>query len=63
LGLFGPPFRWLIDIQRRFPDVFAKRQNGFVPTELCFVAATGMKHCLPAEMTRDQTSGSETGGI
>jgi hypothetical protein len=37
-----------MDSQSRFPDVFAKRQNGFVPREFCFVAASAMKHCLPA---------------
>jgi hypothetical protein len=44
LGL-GDPFRWLIDIQRRFPDVFAEGENGFVPPEFCFVARRGKKQC------------------
>ena len=40
----GPlrPFTWWsIGIQRRFPDVFAGAENGFVPPEFCVVPAPG----------------------
>ena len=30
-----------IGIQRRFPDVFADAENGFVPPEFCVAAARG----------------------
>jgi hypothetical protein len=33
-----------IGIQRRFPDVFADAENGFVLAEFCVVAARGTKH-------------------
>jgi hypothetical protein len=33
-----------MDSQRRFPDVFAGSENGFVAPEFCFVADGGKKH-------------------
>jgi hypothetical protein len=45
MGLCGPSFRWLIDTQRRFPDVFASTKNGFVAPDICFIAARGTKQC------------------
>jgi hypothetical protein len=33
---------WIIN-QRGFPALFAKRRNGFIGPEFCFVAASGTK--------------------
>jgi hypothetical protein len=54
----GGPFRWLTDIQSRFPDVFASCENGFIPPEFCFVAHPAKKHSRLAEQTRHVRSGS-----
>jgi len=36
----------------KFPAVFAKSENGFVPGEFCFVAQQGTKHWPFAKKTR-----------
>jgi hypothetical protein len=41
----------LTDIQRRFRDVFAGVENGFVALEFCFVAIGATKHCRPIQQT------------
>jgi hypothetical protein len=42
-GPLRPCIRRSIGIQRRFPDVFAGAENGFVPSEFCVVPARGKK--------------------
>src|SRR5260370_5345933 len=51
LGLRGPSFRCELTNQPRFPAVFAKSENGFVPPEFCFVVHWRTKHCRFAKET------------
>src|ERR1700694_5114576 len=53
MGLCGPVvFVRLMDIQRPFPDVFAKAKNGFVAPEFCFIGVVGKKKGRLAKETR-----------
>ena len=42
---------WMCN-QRKFPDVFAKAENGFVRAEFCFVVHWRTKHCRLAQGRR-----------